>query len=66
MRQGCVQVGTDYHMEKCKEILPAGRGMIDVQLLVLNPPSASSSSFTAAGIGELGELYVRSPHIANG
>ncbi len=43
-----------------KEVLPLGRGIPDVQLLVLNPAGV------LAGIGELGEVSVRSPHIALG
>src|SRR4029077_1802156 len=45
---------------RSREILPLGRGIPDVQLLVLNPAGA------LAGIGELGEISVRSPHIALG
>ena len=40
--------------------VPLGRGIKDVQLLLLN------KSRQIAGIGELGELYVRSPHLATG
>jgi acyl-coenzyme A synthetase/AMP-(fatty) acid ligase len=40
--------------------IPLGRGIKDVQLLVLN------SSGRLAGVGELGELYIRSPHLADG
>jgi amino acid adenylation domain-containing protein len=40
--------------------VPLGRGIKDVQLLVLN------KSGQLAGIGELGELFVRSPHLAAG
>jgi len=43
-----------------KEILPLGRGMEDVQLLVVNPEGR------LAGVGELGEVWVRSPHLARG
>ncbi len=43
-----------------KEIVPIGRGMEDVQLLVLNGGGA------LAGVGEAGEIFVRSPHIALG
>ncbi|MGE5820860.1 MAG: amino acid adenylation domain-containing protein [Deltaproteobacteria bacterium] len=43
-----------------KEVMPLGRGIQDVQLLVLN------SSGQLAGVGELGEIYVRSPHLAIG
>jgi amino acid adenylation domain-containing protein len=41
-------------------IYPVGRGMPDVQLLVLTPTRQ------LAGIGELGEIFVRSPHLARG
>ncbi|HEX7317734.1 MAG TPA: amino acid adenylation domain-containing protein [Pyrinomonadaceae bacterium] len=43
-----------------KEILPLGKGIEDVQLLVVNKAGAR------AGVGELGEIYIRSPHIARG
>ena len=43
-----------------KEILPLGRGIDDVQLLVIN------SAKQLAGIGEVGEIYFRSPHLARG
>ncbi|HYG65434.1 MAG TPA: amino acid adenylation domain-containing protein, partial [Thermoanaerobaculia bacterium] len=43
---------------RVKEVLPLGRGIPDVQLLVLNRAGA------LAGIGELGEISMRSPHIA--
>ena len=39
-------------------IVPLGRGAKDVQLLLLTP------SGQIAGIGELAELYIRSPHLA--
>ncbi|MBA2681036.1 MAG: amino acid adenylation domain-containing protein, partial [Ktedonobacteraceae bacterium] len=45
---------------KEKEIIPLGRGFQDVQLLVLNQAQK------LAGVGELGEIYVRSPHLARG
>jgi amino acid adenylation domain-containing protein len=41
-------------------LVPLGRGAKDVQLLLL------TSAKKMAGIGELGELYVRSPHLAAG
>ena len=43
-----------------KRAIPLGRGIKDVQLLLLN------KNGQLAGIGELGELYVRSPHLASG
>ncbi len=41
-------------------VLPLGRGMIDVQLLILN------QGMQLAGVGELGDIYIRSPHLARG
>ena len=43
-----------------KDIVPLGHGIRDVQLLVLNRERQ------LAGIGEAGEIYVRSPHLAAG
>ena len=43
-----------------KEVLPLGKGIKDVQLLVLN------GSRRLCGIGEAGEIYFRSPHLAKG
>ncbi|MEW6733018.1 MAG: amino acid adenylation domain-containing protein [Acidobacteriota bacterium] len=51
---------SESQVEKQKEILPLGRGIKDVQLLVLN------ASRQMCGIGEVGEIYIRSPHIALG
>jgi len=43
-----------------KEILPLGKGIDAAQLLVLN------KSGRQAGVGEVGEIYMRSPHLARG
>jgi amino acid adenylation domain-containing protein len=43
-----------------KEILPLGKGIRDVQLLVLN------RNEQLCGVGELGEIYFRSPYFAKG
>ena len=43
-----------------KEILPLGRGISEVQLLVMNAAGKQT------GVGELGEIYFRSPHLAKG
>ena len=45
--------------ERGLQVLPLGRGMRDVQLLV-------TGAGGLAGIGELGEIAVRSPHLARG
>lgn len=43
-----------------KQVLPLGKGIRDVQLLVLNRERR------LCGIGEPGEIYFRSPHLAKG
>lgn len=43
-----------------KEVLPLGHGIKDVQLLVI------AGRLQQAGVGEVGEIYFRSPHIALG
>jgi amino acid adenylation domain-containing protein len=43
-----------------RDSLPLGRGMRDVQLLVL------TRTGSPAGVGEIGEIHVRSPHLARG
>lgn len=48
-----------YLMEQ-KDIMPAGKGMKNVQLLVINASGLLSS------VGELGEIYVRSGGLAEG
>ncbi len=45
---------------RAKPALPAGKGAPGVQLLILTPDRR------LAGIGEIGELYIRSPHLAAG
>ncbi|PPQ73836.1 hypothetical protein CVT24_012261 [Panaeolus cyanescens] len=45
-----------------KDIMPAGQGMIDVQLLVVNRNDRNLS----CAIGEVGEIYVRSGGLAEG
>ncbi|KAF9262112.1 alpha-aminoadipate reductase Lys1p [Marasmius fiardii PR-910] len=45
-----------------KEIIPAGKGMIDVQLLVVNRTDRN----VMCGAGEVGEIYVRSGGLAEG
>ena len=45
---------------RAKEVLPLGKGIPDVQLLLIN------GAGQLAGVGEAGEIYLRSPHIARG
>jgi L-aminoadipate-semialdehyde dehydrogenase len=47
-------------LESIKDIIPAGKGMKNVQLLVINP------NHQLCGVGELGEIYVRSGGLAEG
>jgi acyl carrier protein len=42
------------------EVVPVGRGIADVQLLVLN------GAERLAGVGELGEICVRTPYLSSG
>jgi amino acid adenylation domain-containing protein len=53
-------VPADDAADGLKEGLPVGRGIADVQLLVLN------SAEQVAGVSELGELYIRTPYLAQG
>src|SRR5215472_9135218 len=59
---GYYEIPTDLscYESHANRIVPLGRGAKDVQLLLLN------RSGQIAGIGELAELYVRSPHLASG
>ena len=60
------QRALSYHLiqeeseERERQVLPLGRGKRDVQLLVLG------RSGGIAGIGEMGEIAIRSPHLAEG
>ena len=45
-----------------KDVMPAGSGMVDVQLLVVNRLDKS----VLCGMGEVGEIYVRSGGLAEG
>ncbi|MBN3950378.1 MAG: amino acid adenylation domain-containing protein [Nostoc sp. NMS7] len=53
-------VDSDNDPASLKEILPLGRGIQDVQLLVLN------ASQQLAGVSEVGEIYVRTPYLSRG
>ena len=56
----CYRVPAESEHAPGPAIYPVGHGLPDVQLLVLTPRQQ------LAGIGELGEIYVRSPHLARG
>lgn len=43
-----------------KEVIPLGKGFPDAQLLILNQGGQ------LAGVSEVGEIYLRSPHLAKG
>ena len=49
-------------MDKLKDIVPAGTGMKDVQLLVINQQDPTK----LCEIGEVGEIYVRAAGLAEG
>jgi L-aminoadipate-semialdehyde dehydrogenase len=59
------ETNPDNTFEYLKDILPAGKGMQDLQALVVSR-FTSDGKFKMAGIGELGEIFMRSPHIARG
>ncbi len=59
-RSVAFHVADDLPEESARAVLPLGRGIEDVQLVVLNPAGA------LAGVGERGEIHVRSPHLARG
>ncbi|KAJ2083548.1 large subunit of alpha-aminoadipate reductase [Coemansia sp. RSA 988] len=48
-------------LASAKDVIPAGRGMRDVQLLVASGPGGA-----LCGVGEVGEIYVRSGGLAAG
>jgi L-aminoadipate-semialdehyde dehydrogenase len=54
-----IKINRGYLSEQ-KDIMPAGKGMKNVQLLIMN------SSGLLAGIGEIGEIFVRSSGLAEG
>lgn len=45
-----------------KDVIPAGRGMLDVQMLAVNRFEPSR----LCAIGEVGEIYVRAAGLAEG
>lgn len=49
-------------LETQKDLIPAGKGMLNVQILVVNRHDPSQ----ICGIGELGEIYVRAGGLSNG
>jgi amino acid adenylation domain-containing protein len=59
---GCFEIPTETLTSgsATPKAIPLGRGIKDVQLLLL------TNSGQQAGIGEMADLYVRSPHLAQG
>ncbi|KAL9579934.1 MAG: hypothetical protein Q9212_004796 [Teloschistes hypoglaucus] len=51
-----------HFLDKMTEVIPAGRGMYDVQLLVVNREDRTKQ----CNIGEIGEIYVRAGGLAEG
>lgn len=49
-------------LKKLKDVMPAGKGMLNVQLLVVNRNDPTQ----LCGIGEIGEIYVRAGGLAEG
>ncbi|MCJ1280937.1 large subunit of alpha-aminoadipate reductase [Xylographa opegraphella] len=50
------------YLDKIEDIIPAGRGMYDVQLLVVDRDDRTR----LCGVGEVGEIYVRAGGLAEG
>ena len=50
------------YLDELKEIIPAGRGMRNVQLLVVD----QSNRTRICDVGEVGEIYVRAGGLAEG
>ncbi|MES2940789.1 MAG: amino acid adenylation domain-containing protein [Pseudomonadota bacterium] len=57
---GCYELRHETPHDAAREVIPLGKGIPGVQLLVLDRAGRQ------AGIGEHGEVYVRSPHLARG
>ncbi|SCU88154.1 LAMI_0D08988g1_1 [Lachancea mirantina] len=49
-------------LEHLKDVMPAGKGMLNVQLLVVNRNDRTQ----ICGVGEVGEIYVRAGGLAEG
>lgn len=49
-------------LKKLKDVMPAGKGMLNVQLLIVNRNDPTQ----ICGIGEIGEIYVRAGGLAEG
>jgi amino acid adenylation domain-containing protein len=52
--------GVHIEPHRVKEIIPLGKGIDDVQILVL------TNSGQLAGISEVGEIYIRTPYLSQG
>ncbi|CUM47015.1 uncharacterized protein AC631_02948 [Debaryomyces fabryi] len=50
------------YLKNLKDVMPAGKGMHNVQLLVVNRYDSSQT----CGVGEVGEIYVRAAGLAEG
>lgn len=50
------------YLDMMKDVIPAGKGMKDVQLLVVNREDPTKM----CGVGEVGEIYVRAAGLAEG
>jgi len=59
MPVGVAGKNADSEMNQC-EVMPVGKGIHGVQLLILN------AAEKLAGIGELGQICVRTPYLSNG
>ena len=54
------------HLGQLPDVIPAGKGMSHVQLLVVDRASLEQSKPRLCGIGEQGEIFVRAGGLAEG
>ena len=54
------------YLGQMPDVIPAGKGMVDVQLLVVDRASLEQSKPRLCGIGEQGEIFVRAGGLAEG
>ncbi|KAJ9078194.1 large subunit of alpha-aminoadipate reductase [Entomophthora muscae] len=53
-------------LPSAKDVLPAGKGMHNVQLLVVSRTPDANGKRAMCGVGEVGEIYVRSSGLSEG
>ena len=54
------------YLDQMGDVIPAGRGMKDVQLLIVDRASLEAKTMRMCNVGESGEIYVRAGGLAEG